>query len=517
MKRRTFLRHTAHSMAVPAFLGGWGINNSLGQSITDFIRLAHETDRVLVLIYLEGGNDGLNTLVPLAGYGALQKVRPHIILPENELLKSAAEDFAWHPSLSGLRSLYNEGRLQVIHSTGYPEQNFSHFRSTDIWMSGSDANKLVTSGWTGRYLENLHPNFPEAYPNEQYPHPLAVEMGNGASMLFQGEQNGFSMVINEVENFYRLLDLDMEEGEDPKAGDKLRHIRLMARQSQKYGEEVKKAAEKAVKQKPYPEENELAQQLKIVSRLIAGGLNTPLYLVRLGSFDTHDNQVEESNRKLGRHASLLKQLDEGILAFVQDMEYLGTGDRVMGMTFSEFGRRIVSNASLGTDHGTAAPLLIFGNKSCGGSLGQVPLITGEEVYRDNLPLQHDFRQVYTSLLSQWFSTDKSTSEMVTKGEFDQVPVVENKLQEPNKHLENPLKVYPNPAKDYVKVEFNVKKGYIRLELLDMNGKIVAKLAEGHCDVRLFEEMVDLTFLPSGRYIFRLWEGGRFYSRHLIKL
>ena len=517
MKRRTFLRHAGHSMAVPAFLGGWGINNSLGQSFTDFLRLAHETDRVLVLIYLEGGNDGLNTLVPLVGYRALQKVRPHIILPENELLKSASEDYAWHPALSGLRSLYNEGRLQVIHSAGYPEQNFSHFRSTDIWMSGSDANKLVTSGWTGRYLENLHPNFPADYPNGQHPHPLAVEMGHGASMLFQGERNGFSMVINEVENFYRLLDLDLEEGADPKAGDKLRHIRLMARQSQKYGEEVKKAAEKTVKQKPYPEGNKLAQQLKIVSRLIAGGLNTPLYLVRLGSFDTHDNQVEESNRKLGTHAALLKQLDEGILAFMQDLEYLGSGDRVMGMTFSEFGRRIVSNASLGTDHGTAAPLLIFGNKSHGGNLGKAPLITGEEEYRDNLPIQHDFRQIYTSLLSQWFSTDKSTSEIVTKGEFDQVPVVANKIRKPSNHPENPIKVYPNPAKDYVKVEFKVKQGYLRLELIDMNGKTVARVAEGQWDDPSFEEMVDLTFLPAGRYIFRLWEGGRFYSHHVIKL
>lgn len=191
---------------------------------------------------------------------------------------------------------------------------------------------------------------------------------------------------------------------------------------------------------------------------------------------------------------------------MEDWEYLGIVDREMGMILSEFGQRIVSNACLGTDHGIVSPLLIFGNKSYGSRQGKVPLNKWEEVFRPILLWQHEFRQVYTSLLSQWFGADRATSEVVTKGQFEQVPVVKNGIQEPFQYPENPLKVYPNTVRDYVTVEFKVNQGFVRLELIDMNGKTVAKIAEGQWDNRSFSEMVDLTFLPAGRYIFRLWNG-----------
>jgi uncharacterized protein (DUF1501 family) len=516
MKRRTFLKHAAHSLAIPGFLGSFS-NTGFGKTLDTLLRLANDTDRALVLIYLEGGNDGLNTVIPLGNYGALTAVRPHVVMQENQLLGVPDTDFAFHPALSDLKSLYEEGRLQVIHSVGYPKQNFSHFRSTDIWMSGSDSDQLLTSGWTGRYLESKHPQYPEEYPNESYPDPLAVEIGLGSSMLFQGEKIGFSMVLNNVNSFYELLENEVDEVPDGPVGDKIRFIRLMAQQSQKYGRIVKDAAERITYQRPYPD-NRLSNQLKIVSRLIAGGLRTPLYLVRMGGFDTHDNQVEDSDRTLGKHANLLQTLNDSIMAFMKDLEYQGTADRVMGMTFSEFGRRIVSNSSLGTDHGSAAPMFVFGNMSEGGFLGNSPVIKGNEVYNDNLTMQFDFRQIYTSILSQWFDSSAKVSMSANPNRtFEQVPVIKNILNQTESPKEKILiKLFPNPVKDFANVSFNASDE-VKIDLIDTSGRLLETIFQGTAEGRPFAHNFSMVQYPPGRYILNVIIGNNRQTVHLIKL
>ncbi|MFD2201130.1 DUF1501 domain-containing protein [Shivajiella indica] len=517
MERRTFLKHVAHSLAIPGFLGSFS-TTGFGRTLDNLLRLANDTDRALVLIYLEGGNDGLNTVIPLGNYGALTNVRPHVVMQESQLLEIPDTDFAFHPALSDLKSLYEEGRLQVIHSVGYPQQNFSHFRSMDIWMSGSDADQIVNSGWTGRYLEGKHPEFPEEYPNEAYPDPLAIEIGLGASMLFQGEKIGFSMVLNNVNSFYELLENEVDEAPEGPVGDKIRYIRLMAQQSQKYGRIVKDAAERITYQRPYPD-NRLANQLKIVSRLIAGGLRTPLYLVRMGGFDTHDNQVEDSDRTLGRHANLLQTVNDSIMAFMKDLEYQGTADRVMGMTFSEFGRRIVSNSSLGTDHGSAAPMFIFGNMSEGKYLGNSPTIRGNEVYNDNLPLQFDFRQIYTSILSQWFDPTARVSMSANQNKtFEQVPVIKNALNATdNPKEELRIKIFPNPVQDFFTLEMDIQPGPVKVEIVDMSGRSSGKIFEGAESSYSFKRIFDISPYPPGRFVLVVSNGNKRYSEQLIKL
>jgi len=517
MKRRSFIKHVAHSLAIPGLLGGIGAP-AFGREIERLLNLATETGRVLVLIYMDGGNDGLNTVVPLSNYSALNSVRPHVILPEDKLLEIPDTDFAFHPALEDLKSLYSERRLQVIHSVGYPQQNGSHFRSKDIWMSGSDSDQLLNSGWTGRFLANKHPEFPENYPNEEHPHPLAIEIGLGASMLFQGEKIGFSMVLNNVNSFYELLESEVDEVPDGPVGEKIHFIRLMAQQSQKYGRIVKESAEKITFQRPFPE-TQLGNQLKIVSRLIASGLNTPLYLVRLGGFDTHDNQVDGSDHTLGHHTNKLKELNDGIMAFMKDLEYHRIADRVMGMTFSEFGRKIVSNASGGTDHGAAAPMFVFGNMSEGTYLGEAPRITGREVYRDNLPMQFDFRQVYTSLLSQWFESDSSIPMMSknTSRRFDQVPVIRNTLTDPLLPLERlDIKFYPNPVRDYGNISFNAV-GEAKIELIDTSGRLLETLFQGTAEGRPFSLNFSMIQYPPGRYILNVVTGNTRQTVHVIRI
>ncbi len=475
MKRRTFLRHATHAAAVPGLLGTLGF--SYGQNWSSLLKYAQDTDRVLVIIYLEGGNDGLNTVVPLDRMGQLHKVRPHVVLPEDRLLNLNNTEVALHPSLSNFELLFNEGKLGIIQSVGYPEQNFSHFRSTDIWMSGSGSQELVNSGWSGRYLNQQFPGYPQSFPSEDFTDPLAIEIGHGASLLFQGPEAAMGMVVSNPESFYDLVDNVEEPAPDTPAGDKLKYVRLIARQSETYGEVVKQAAERVTQQREYPDNNNLAQQLKIVARLIAGGLRTPMYMVRIGGFDTHDNQVVEGDHTVGEHANLLNALDRAVHAFQRDLEFLNIDDRVVGMTFSEFGRRIVSNASNGTDHGSAAPMFVFGKNVIGGVLGANPSVDFNATYGDNLELQYDFRQIYGSLLEQWLGSDNSARAQVLLEEFETVPLIGDSFITTLDRDEN-LKVFPNPVTGPTQVEFNTSGGPMEVELWDMQGKRLQRIYSG---------------------------------------
>ncbi|MEP0368806.1 MAG: DUF1501 domain-containing protein [Cyclobacteriaceae bacterium] len=499
MKRRSFLRHTMHSLAVPGVLGTMGFRIPRASSLSSLLRMAADTDRVLVMIYLDGGNDGLNTVIPLDQLSALNSVRPHVILPDDSLQSLSQSEVALHPSLSGLKSLYDEGRLRVIQNVGYPEQNYSHFRSTDIWMSASDSKELVNSGWSGRYLNEIYPDYPESYPSEEMPDPLSIEIGYGSSLLFQGPAASMGMVINNTDGFYGLIDDQEEEAPDTPAGEKLKYLRLIARQSQLYGDVVKTAANKIKSQAEYPQTN-LADQLKIVSRLIAGGLRTPLYLVRLGGFDTHDAQVEASDHTTGEHAELLETLNDAIMAFMADLEMQGTEDKVVGMTFSEFGRRIVSNASLGTDHGAAAPMFFFGNAVKGGVLGENPIIPPNANYDNNLEWKYDFRQIYASILSQWLGASDSQLQSTLFNGFDQVEIIGT--SEPflanTQSLEKGLSVYPNPLNGHATIRIGQTNEPVSIDVINMQGQHVKHL--GEAQIHGQEEIRwDTHDLPKGKY------------------
>ena len=480
MKRRSFLRHVSHAMAVQGVIGSMGFRMPGSESLTSLLRLAADQDKVLVMIFLEGGNDGLNTVIPLDQLSALNKVRPHVILPENKLLNLEGTQSAFHPAMTGLHSLYKESRLQVIQNVGYPDQNYSHFRSTDIWMTGSDSHQLVNSGWTGRYLNEVFPGYPEAYPSDDMTDPLSIELGYGSSLLFQGPSSSMGMVIRDAEGFYNLVNNETEPAPVTAAGDKLRHVRLIARQSQTYGDVVKSAAAKVKNQKAYPE-SDLGQQLKIVSRLIAGGMRTPLYLVRLGGFDTHDAQVEASDHTTGEHNDLLKDLNDSIMAFTSDLEMQGTEDRVLGMTFSEFGRRIISNASLGTDDGAAAPMFFFGNAVKGGMNGGNPVISPNASYDDNLESEFDFRQLYASVLEQWFGASNDQLQDSLFKDFDQVPLIGDKVVAPLRSqqlAESGLIVFPNPMVASVTVRIAPTNEFVAVSVMDLQGRQVQELYRG---------------------------------------
>jgi uncharacterized protein (DUF1501 family) len=415
MKRRDFFRNTV-PILLPSLVHGMSFR---AWASSPFLRAAARgvgEGRVVVLIQLNGGNDGLNTVIPLEYYDAYYKARTNIAIPQDKVLRLHGNDkTGLHPAMPELQQLYAAGKLTIVQGVSYPQPNFSHFRATDIWLTGADAGQILPTGWAGRYLDEEYPEFPQSYPNPNMPDPLAIQVGSLVSPALQGPALTMGMAISNPNSFYDLLNDRSAPAPATRAGDQLAYIREMAVKTDQYAGVIKKAAQKVTRQSDcYPPagKNPLADQLKIVARLVAGGLKTRFYLVSMGGFDTHAKQTDNADMTTGNHAKLLARLSEAVNAFQDDLSGLQVEDRVIGMTFSEFGRRIQSNASGGTDHGAAAPVFIFGAKVQAGMIGQNPTWPDKLTVNDNLAMQYDFRAIYSTLLEKWFLADQATADSV---------------------------------------------------------------------------------------------------------
>ena len=382
---------------------------------------------VLVLIQLNGGNDGLNTVIPLQYYDAYHSARANIAIPEDKVLRLEGFDgTGLNPAMPELQQLFNAGKLTIIQGVSYPQPNFSHFRATDIWLTGADAGQVLPTGWAGRYLDREYPHFPQDYPNTQMPDPLAIQVGSLVSPALQGPGLTMGMAISNPTSFYDLIGDNAAPLSESRAGDQLAYIREMSVKTDQYAGVIKKAAQKVTKQSdkyPATGKNPLADQLKIVARLVAGGLQTRIYLVSMGGFDTHAKQTDGMDTTTGAHAKLLGKLSEAINVFQDDLSYLQVSNRVVGMTFSEFGRRIQSNASGGTDHGAAAPVFVFGDGVRPGIVGDNPVWPSKLTVNDNLAMQYDFRAIYSTFLEKWFRADQAASEAVLLRKFEALPLI----------------------------------------------------------------------------------------------
>ena len=420
MNRRNFLRNTG-AISLP-LLGGLSGVQALGSPRLERLLAQSDNDRVLVLIQLVGGNDGLNTLVPLDQMSELQQVRPNVVLPEGRLLPlSGGSSLAFHPRMAGLQRLYGDGKLAIVQSAGYPNQNRSHFRSTDIWSTASPSEVEYTTGWMGRYLEGRHPGYPEGYPNPTSPHPLAITMGNAASETCQGTVTNVCQTVNDPFQITYLAPGGDTPLPDNRFGEQVAFLRIAISQTNAYGAVINEAAESGSSTATYPE-GRFAGQLRNVVRMIGGGLSTKVYVVQLGGFDTHAGQVSATDRTQGDHADLLGELSSGLAAFQQDLEQQGLADRVLGMTFSEFGRQVRSNGSNGTDHGDAAPLFVFGSCATGAVLGENVVVDTAGEPGLAVPMQYDFRDVYGSILLDWFEVPETEVRRLIYNDFQYLPV-----------------------------------------------------------------------------------------------
>jgi uncharacterized protein (DUF1501 family) len=526
MKRRTFLRNSIPAAAFfPAIVDGYSakaftLNSPLMQAL---MCPSIDTDHVLVIVQLSGGNDGLNTVIPIENYANYYNARSNIAIPQNKILTLAGTNkTGLHPSMTGMQSLFNEGKLSVVQAVGYPTPNFSHFRATDIWMSASDEDVVVDSGWAGRYLDGEFPNFPTGYPNSNVPDPLAIQIGSTTTLTLQGPTVSMGMSITDPTNFYNLINGIEDQVPDNYMGHELKFIREVAAQTNQYAVRIRNAANAVTQQSTYPTPNPLADQLKIVARLIKGGLKTRIYMVSYGGFDNHSLQVNASDTTTGTHANLLGNLSNAIKAFVDDCKYLDIQDRVIGLTFSEFGRRIKSNSSTGTDHGAAAPMFIFGDSVVPGMVGTNPSIPVSATVNDNIPFQYDFRSVYASLLQKWFCVDESNLKLILYKDFQSL----NLLKAVGCNLNtNPgtgvsiMSVYPNPFvdADTVTIQYHINDGHVSIQLIDTLGRRLNVLFDADMVAGTYIQTFTSKGLPSGTYYIRLQNGSDQEVKPIMKV
>ena len=524
MKRRQFLKNSIPAgVVLPSIINGYSIKAFAEDSpfVQALMMPTTVTDHVLVLVQLTGGNDGLNMVIPIEYYSQYNNARSNIAIPQNKaLVIPGTNKVALHPSMTGLQELFKQGKASVIQSVGYPSPSFSHFRATDIWMSASDSAQVVNSGWTGRYLNYEYPNFPNGYPNVTMKDPLAIQIGSVTSLALQGQAVSMGMSISNTNNFYNLINGVQDAAPNTPAGKELSFVRLVAQQTQQYSAVIKDAAAKVTAQVTYPTANPLADQLKIVARLIKGGLSTRVYMVSFGSFDTHAVQANAADTTTGTHAVLLQRVSDAIKAFQDDLKFLNVEDRVVGMTFSEFGRRIKSNASGGTDHGAAAPMFVFGKQVISGVVGNTPIIPNTSTVNDNIPFQYDFRSVYATLLENWLCVKHEDLQNIMLKNFQTLPLVNAGAcltVNPNTSGNSLITNYPNPFTQKTTLTFTTAGGHTLVQVIDEMGRLMASLVDREYAAGTYTVVFDGERLASGVYYARFQNLSTQQVRTMLKV
>ena len=387
---------------------------------------------ILVLIQLAGGNDGLNTVVPYSNDYYI-KARPTIGLSADKVLK-LNDTLGLHPKLAGFKSLYDAGNMAIIEGVGYPNPNRSHFRGTEIWQTATDADKYSTSGWVGRYFDNacsgcdptvgvnIGPRLPQAFASD---HPTGVSLVNPYDYKFMGAKSN-----NDEEMAYRNMYAPNSTDLNPDANtgssismvsgvitlhdgqSALDFLERTAMDAQVSSDKIRTMASKVRNMKPYPKTG-LASQLGLVARLIGGGLPTRVFYVSQGGYDTHFQQRNAQDPRL-------QELGDAVKAFTDDLTAMGQFDRVLVMTFSEFGRRVAENGSKGTDHGAAAPMFLAGPKIKSGLAGAEPSLAPADLLDGDIQFNTDFRSVYATVLEDWL---KTPSAPILGRSFPTLPII----------------------------------------------------------------------------------------------
>jgi uncharacterized protein (DUF1501 family) len=521
MKRREFIRSAGMAgLAAPFTFRGLSIQPMSQQSL--FARLGGTitlSDKIMVFIELNGGNDGLNTLIPTDQYSNLSLHRPRVLIPEAQVLSlSGQSGVGFHPAMTELRSMFDNGLVSVVHDVGYPNQDYSHFRSMDIWMTASSSAQYLDTGWLGRMLEADNPGYPTGYPTTDKPDPLAIQVGAASPISTMGTGFPMGVSVSNPDEIYDLVNDFVEPAPATPYGDELTYIRKVMQNAKVYSQVIKDAAtigQNLSSQYPAEYENELADQLKIVARLINGGLSTQVYVVSIGGFDTHSEQIVEGDPLTGAHNELLRKVSQAIFAFYDDIQLMGKGDQVCGMTYSEFGRTIGDNESFGTDHGAAAPLFVFGKSVNPGIIGVNPVIPTNIDFSEDVPMQYDFRSVYASVLQDWFGL--TTPADVLGDSFPILPIFGDsvKTQETPRGDGLQFSNAPNPVRSTTTITFSIPSGHVSLNLLDAQGRVVRKLAEGQFPAGVHNIVMDRRDLPAGTYYTQLRLNGIGMTRKML--
>lgn len=362
-------------------------------------------NKVVVVLQLSGGNDGLNTVIPIRN-DIYYKSRPKLRIERTKAL-SVTDEVGLHPELTAFADAFHNGDLGILNSVGYPNPDRSHFRSMDIWQTASASNEYITSGWIGRYLD--------AQCNGCGKPTQALEIDDLLSLALKGnEMNGLAfkdpkrLFGTSNEKFFKDISSHHSDHHDEQPVDYLYKTMAETLSSADY---IFKQSKVRPSTAQYPNTN-LGKDLQTIASLIYSDINTKVYYVSLGSFDTHVNQQQQQQR-------LFKEMNDAVGAFVKDLKANNRFNDVLLFTFSEFGRRVSQNASGGTDHGTANSMFLIG-----GGLKEKGMINGlpdlTDLDQGDLKYKIDFKNVYATILNQWLNAD---DEKILGKKFDQLKFI----------------------------------------------------------------------------------------------
>lgn len=391
MKRRDFIKQSSLASSlflVPSFVKAF---ESLTKGALGY--------KKLVIIQLSGGNDGLNTIIPYTS-DIYYKSRPELAIPKTDIIK-VTDDLGFNSQLTPLKSLYDKGYLSIINNVGYPNPNRSHFRSTDIWHTASDSNQYYNSGWLGRYIDN--------YGKMPY---SGIEIDDSLSLILKGEKiNGIATknpaILNRNMNtpyFKNILNQQTDEHLSEHNLGYLYKTMIEAKSSAKY---IYKTSKTYTSTFDYPQ-NPFGKQLKTTAQFINSGIDSQVFYVSMGGFDTHVNQSNRQDKLLNVYA-------DSIDVFIKDLEKSDTFKDTLVLTFSEFGRRVKQNAANGTDHGAANNVFVIGkNLKQAGFYNEAPNLLDLDSNQD-LKYSVDFRSVYATILDKWLEVNDNS---ILKKEFN---------------------------------------------------------------------------------------------------
>ncbi len=505
-----------------------------------------ENENILVIVQLFGGNDGINTITPYEWDSYYTLYRPTLHIPQSAVSPISKElGMAMHPNLKlgpngGMLGLFNAGKLSIIHGVGYENPNYSHFRSTDIWLSGlvpnNDSSPLHT-GWLGRYFDK----YTEAEKPES---PFCLQVGHNPSLMFRGESGEKSIVLEDAEEMFKQAQ-SVESDKINIGGSsyfqtEFNYVNDVGIQVNEYSKVIKKAFDKGKNIESYADKP-LSNQLKLVAKLIDGGLKSKVYFVELSGFDTHSNQGGLE----GLHSRLLAELSEAISAFQSDIEKLGHAKKVIGITASEFGRRPYENGSNGTDHGSSNLMFAFGTEVKGEIFGSHFMFLP---FRDhqNLRFSTDFRSIYYEIMVSWFGQSSDFAEKVLGSKFAYVeqkgfikvtkedptlpppPEVPKQNADPNSpaNANNPAFVdqedtfvlYPNPVQGNAAF-INMTLYYpatITITQSFLNGQVMGQLHQKKYRTGLYNVYLDLLGGP-GLYVLTIRANNRLHYLKCLKI
>ncbi len=473
--RRNFIKTLGLTGGIGMAMGGFNIDAMAGIPML-LATSGGVNDRILVLVRLKGGNDGLNMIIPLFDYSKYKSKRPTIAIPQADIIKLDNDGaFGIPKTMNAIKKMWDDGQMKVINSVGYSDHNLSHFTSADIWNSANSAIETDSdkSGWLGRYILDQNPDFLNNLPTI----PAAIKVSSGSNIAYQNSDR-IDLAVNfntpdrliEVATKGFLFDT-VNLPDNCYYGDQIGYLRAIMNVTYKYAAPIKEAYTKGQNQVTYSN-NELSRQLAIVAKLIKGNLGTKLYMVTLEGFDTHENQNQD-------HPKLMNTLSASISEFYSDLAKTGKDKEVLSMTFSEFGRRISENNG-GTDHGTAAPVMLFGPALNGNDiLGKDPDLNNVDS-NGNLKHGTDFRSIYATILEQWLCLDPMSVDNVLGDYYDRMDGLGfdcTSVDTKNIVLDTKIlhKARPDGIGGY-HIEYElVKPGLITVEVYNIMGQKVATL------------------------------------------